>query len=213
MTKLNITNKRIYKLKKHKNQSKKNVPKKRKKKKRGRLGRSFRKRRRKYNIKNNSIKNYKKQKGGVKTDTEIISNEGKVTKNVFKSKQLQALEKKLGNVQRKIQKLNEEKKGIEIRRGEKRQRNTRSNQMVEELTGLYQNMEHLEVPKQIKQIQELHKGIDDDVKKLADFQIRALKINADIEHTQTEINIIGSDLNLAKTADKAYQKASNKNKK
>jgi len=65
MTKLNITNKRIYKLKKHKNQSKKKMPKKRKnKRRRGRKGRSFRKRR-KYNIKNNSIRKYSKQKGGA----------------------------------------------------------------------------------------------------------------------------------------------------
>jgi len=66
MTKLNITNKTIYKLKKNKNQSKKNVPKKRRyKKRKHKNGRSFRKRRRKYNIKNNSIKKYKKQRGGV----------------------------------------------------------------------------------------------------------------------------------------------------
>ena len=66
MTKLNITNKRLYKLKKHKNQSKKNMPKKRKNRKRRnrRGGRSFRKRR-KYNIKNNSIKKYHTQKGGT----------------------------------------------------------------------------------------------------------------------------------------------------
>ena len=64
MTKLNITNKRLYKLKKHKNQSKKNFPKKRKNRRRRARrggGKSFRKRR-KYNIKNNSIKIY--QKGG-----------------------------------------------------------------------------------------------------------------------------------------------------
>ena len=57
MTKLNITNKTIYKLKKNKNQSKKKAPKKRKHgKRKHKNGRSFRKRRRKYNIKNNSIK-------------------------------------------------------------------------------------------------------------------------------------------------------------
>ena len=69
MTKLNITNKRLYKLKKHKNQSKKNMPKKRKNRKRRnrRGGRSFRKRR-KYNIKNNSIKKYHTQKGGTKVE-------------------------------------------------------------------------------------------------------------------------------------------------
>ena len=69
MTKLNITNKTLYKLKKHKNQSKKNMPKKRKNRKRRnrRGGRSFRKRR-KYNIKNNSIKKYHKQKGGTKVE-------------------------------------------------------------------------------------------------------------------------------------------------
>ncbi len=64
MTKLNITNKRLYKLKKHRNQSKKNFPKKRKNRRRRARrggGKSFRKRR-KYNIKNNSIKIY--QKGG-----------------------------------------------------------------------------------------------------------------------------------------------------
>ena len=64
MTKLNITNKRLYKLKKHKHQSKKNFPKKRKNRRRRKRGggKSFRKRR-KYNIKNNSIKSYH-QKGG-----------------------------------------------------------------------------------------------------------------------------------------------------
>ena len=64
MTRLNITNKSIYKLKKNKNQSKKKVPKKRKYKKRNNRGTSFRKKRKKYNIKKNSIKNYN-QKGGV----------------------------------------------------------------------------------------------------------------------------------------------------
>ena len=64
MTRLNITNKSIYKLKKNKNQSKKKVPKKRKYKKRKKRGTSFRKKRKKYNIKKNSIKNYN-QKGGV----------------------------------------------------------------------------------------------------------------------------------------------------
>tara|TARA_B100001093_G_scaffold429299_2_gene424477 strand:- start:3124 stop:5088 length:1965 start_codon:yes stop_codon:yes gene_type:complete len=64
MTRLNITNKSIYKLKKNKNQSKKKVPKKRKYKKRKNRGTSFRKKRKKYNIKKNSIKNYN-QKGGV----------------------------------------------------------------------------------------------------------------------------------------------------
>lgn len=67
MTRLNITNKSIYKLKKNKNQSKKKVPKKRKYKKRNNRGTSFRKKRKKYNIKKNSIKNYN-QKGGVTTE-------------------------------------------------------------------------------------------------------------------------------------------------
>ena len=73
MTKLNITNKRLYKLKKHKNQSKKNMPKKRKNRKRRnrRGGRSFRKRR-KYNIKNNSIKKYHTQKGGSPTKEQFL---------------------------------------------------------------------------------------------------------------------------------------------
>ena len=73
MTKLNITNKRLYKLKKHKNQSKKNMPKKRKNRKRRnrRGGRSFRKRR-KYNIKNNSIKKYHTQKGGSPTREQFL---------------------------------------------------------------------------------------------------------------------------------------------
>ena len=69
MTKLNITNKRLYKLKKHRNQSKKNFPKKRKNRRRRRRGggKSFRKRR-KYNIKNNSIKSYHQKGGQVETD-------------------------------------------------------------------------------------------------------------------------------------------------
>jgi hypothetical protein len=89
MTKLNITNKRLYKLKKHKNQSKKNFPKKRKNRRRRARrggGKSFRKRR-KYNIKNNSIKIY--QKGGqggttgqklhdaAKKESEIINSKWK----------------------------------------------------------------------------------------------------------------------------------------
>ena len=87
MTKLNITNKTIYKLKKNKNQSKKNVPKKKKyKKRKHKNGRSFRKRRRKYNIKNNSIKKYKKQKGGagdeIDTKTASIKNKEKEVKQL-----------------------------------------------------------------------------------------------------------------------------------
>jgi hypothetical protein len=79
MTRLNITNKSIYKLKKNKNQSKKKVPKKRKYKKRNNRGTSFRKKRKKYNIKKNSIKNYN-QKGGVLnvkqiTNLRSVSNE------------------------------------------------------------------------------------------------------------------------------------------
>lgn len=71
MTRLNITNKSIYKLKKNKNQSKKNLAKKRKyKKRKNRRGKSFRKKRKKYNIKNNSVKNYTKQQGGAKKDGE-----------------------------------------------------------------------------------------------------------------------------------------------
>ena len=89
MTKLNITNKTLYKLKKHKNQSKKNMPKKRKNRKRRnrRGGRSFRKRR-KYNIKNNSIKKYHKQKGGTKVEggQEAVLNAAKMKEHVEKSK-------------------------------------------------------------------------------------------------------------------------------
>ena len=89
MTKLNITNKRLYKLKKHKNQSKKNMPKKRKNRKRRnrRGGRSFRKRR-KYNIKNNSIKKYHTQKGGAKVEAfgEATLNAAKMQEHVEKSK-------------------------------------------------------------------------------------------------------------------------------
>ena len=92
MTKLNITNKTIYKLKKNKNQSKKNVPKKRKHKKRKQKnGRSFRKRRRKYNIKNNSIKKYKKQKGGA---GEIDKKTASIKKKEEEVKQLKEQHKK-----------------------------------------------------------------------------------------------------------------------
>ena len=92
MTKLNITNKTIYKLKKNKNQSKKNVPKKRKyKKRKQRNGRSFRKRRRKYNIKNNSIKKYKKQKGGA---GEIDTKTASIKKKEEEVKQLKEQHKK-----------------------------------------------------------------------------------------------------------------------
>ena len=82
MTKLNITNKRLYKLKKHKNQSKKNFPKKRKNRRRRARrggGKSFRKRR-KYNIKNNSIKIY--QKGGQGEERRgTLSTPGEMLKN------------------------------------------------------------------------------------------------------------------------------------
>ena len=98
MTKLNITNKTIYKLKKNKNQSKKNVPKKRKyKKRKHKNGRSFRKRRRKYNIKNNSIKKYKKQRGGVKVDKtkSIKTSADKSMAIVQKERELEELNKQI----------------------------------------------------------------------------------------------------------------------
>ena len=87
MTRLNITNKSIYKLKKNKNQSKKKVPKKRKYKKRKKRGTSFRKKRKKYNIKKNSIKNYN-QKGGVLKAKQIknlksVTNEIKIAPRVM----------------------------------------------------------------------------------------------------------------------------------
>ena len=97
MTKLNITNKTIYKLKKNKNQSKKKAPKKRKyKKRKQKNGRSFRKRRRKYNIKNNSIKKYKKQKGGA---GEIDTKTASIKK---KEKELEELNKQIENKREEI---------------------------------------------------------------------------------------------------------------
>jgi hypothetical protein len=86
MTKLNITNKTLYKLKKRKNQSKKKMPKKRKNRRRQgrRGGRSFRKRRR-YNIKNNSMKKYRKQKGGAPTALEAGQKAKELVKSKYKS--------------------------------------------------------------------------------------------------------------------------------
>lgn len=217
MTKLNITNKKIYKLKKHKNQSQKNVPKKRKNKKRGHLGRSFRKRRKKYNIKNISIKKYKKQKGGVKTDTDIISDKGKVTKNVFKSKQLQALEKKLGNVQRKIEELGNTYKEVTAPQiTAKRIRFTNNEQLVRQLTDVYNDMTQEEqVTNIITELKKLHKDIgnDDDIKKLSNRQMEALKLKTDIEHTQNEIDLIKPILNAANQNKKDYEKATDKKKR
>lgn len=88
MTKLNITNKRLYKLKKHRNQSKKNFPKKRKNRRRRARrggGKSFRKRR-KYNIKNNSIKIYQKGgQGGTDNWTKAANKEMEIINSKWKS--------------------------------------------------------------------------------------------------------------------------------
>ena len=109
MTKLNITNKTIYKLKKNKNQSKKKAPKKRKHgKRKHKNGRSFRKRRRKYNIKNNSIKKYKKQRGGAGETNEKKPEKPKKP-DIYKTTSIVAKEQQL-------QKLNEDKgKAVEKR--------------------------------------------------------------------------------------------------
>ena len=204
MTKLNITNKRIYKLKKHKNQSKKKVPKKRKNKKRGRKGRSFRKRRKKYNFKNNSKKKYKKQKVGVITTTSTdkgkMKDTGEIGK-VFKSGRLKALEKELGNEQRKIKKLNDTYKKEEEEAKAKLDRFAKNEELVGRLATAYTDMTQegeLITDALIEDIDKLHKeiGDDDDIKKLSVKQIKALKLNADIEHGEVEIGIILSLIHI-----------------
>ena len=212
MTKLNITNKRLYKLKKHKNQSKKNVPKKRKnKKRRQRAGRSFRKRRRKYNIKNMSMKNYKKQKGGVITtkstdkgnlDTEKVG-------EVFKSEKLKEKETELKDVQRKILELGNVFTETNDKIRPKRVRLTTNNELINELKELYNDMKNevVLIPEKIEQIQKLHKDIDDDVKELSVRQMKALKLNADIKHNKAEITLIEPLYRTAKSMDNKFKKA------
>ena len=69
---MNITKKRLYKIKKTKNQSRKRKI-NRKKKKTKRKKRSFRRKRRKYNIKNKSLKKHSKKKyGGATGDEKIV---------------------------------------------------------------------------------------------------------------------------------------------
>ena len=88
MTKLNITNKRLYKLKKHKHQSKKNFPKKRKNRRRRARrggGKSFRKRR-KYNIKNNSIKRYHQTGGQGGNTKEMLAKAAHKESEIINSK-------------------------------------------------------------------------------------------------------------------------------
>lgn len=219
MTKLNITNKRIYKLKKHKNQSKKNVPKKRKNKKRGRLGRSFRKRRRKYNIKNNSIKNYKKQKGGVKTDTKIIGKKGEETENVFKSEQLQALENKLGDVQRKIDDLNAKIPDINKKKRTRRITLTKSNALIEELRQLRKDIttDDKIIKDKIDEIRNLHKmkpGDDPeknrDLKELSEMQIKSIELNFNLEEGGPHFDDAKRLLEGAKAAKITYDKQQKK---
>ena len=203
MTKLNITNKRLYKLKKHKNQSKKNVPKKRKNKKRGqRAGRSFRKRRRKYNIKNNSIKNYKKQKGGVKGVKEIMG----------KSKELQELEKRLDNVQRKIQKLNEEKEAVETKRQARRKRLEANNTLVNKVKK-ETNEETMDAG--IEEIRKLHLNQDDDIKKLSEMQIESIESTYNLEESKPHFDDatrLLEDANAAKITYDKQQKTAAKDK-
>ena len=68
---MNITKKRLYKIKKTKNQSRKRKIKPKKKTKRKK--RSFRRKRRKYNLKNKSVKKYSKKKyGGAPGDEKIV---------------------------------------------------------------------------------------------------------------------------------------------
>ena len=69
---MNITKKRLFKIKKTKNQSRKRI--KKSKKKTRRKKRSFRRKRKKYNLKNRSVKKYSKKKYGGATGDE---------KNVF----------------------------------------------------------------------------------------------------------------------------------
>lgn len=65
---MNITKKRLYKIKKTKNQSRKRIKKPKKKTKRKK--RSFRRKRKKYNLKNRSVKKYSKKKYGGATGDE-----------------------------------------------------------------------------------------------------------------------------------------------
>lgn len=217
MTKLNITNKKIYKLKKHKNQSQKNVPKKRKNKKRGHLGRSFRKRRKKYNIKNISIKKYNKQKGGVITTTSTGKGNLKDHEvgRVFKSKELKKKETELKDVQRKIPVLNEtyEKEINEAKA--KLARFNENHKLVGKLYAAYSGMEEDRILNLIEELKKLHNKIgdddDDDVKKLSNRQMKALKLKTDIEHASTEMDLIKPILNDAKkTSKNEYIKATDK---
>ena len=67
----------------------------------------------------------------------------------------------------------------------------------------------------IEDIDKLHKeiGDDDDIKKLSVKQIKALKLNADIEHGEVEIGIIKPLLNQQKAKEKEYKNASTKKDK
>ena len=67
---IGITKKRLYKIKKTKNQSRKIPKRKRKGKRKKKQNKSFRRRRRNYNLKNKSLKNYKG--GGFFTFKEIM---------------------------------------------------------------------------------------------------------------------------------------------
>lgn len=214
MTKLNITNKKIYKLKKHKNQSQKNVPKKRKNKKRGHLGRSFRKRRKKYNIKNISIKKYNKQKGGVITTTSTGKGNLKDHEvgRVFKSKELKKKETELKDVQRKIPVLNETYEKEINEANAKLARFNENHNLVGQLYAAYIGMEEDRIPNLIEELKQLHNeiGNDDDVKKLSNRQMIALKLKTDIEHASTEMDLIKPILNDAKKNKNEYKKATDK---
>ena len=186
------------------------------------MGRSFRKRRKKYNIKNNSIKKYKKQKGGVikttSTDKGKMKNAEEVG-NVFKSERLKALEKQLGDVQRIIKELNDTAVREEEEAKAKLDRFEENKELVGRLAKAYDNMAEQEevdsTSNLIKELNTLHKeiGDDDDIKKLSNRQMKALKLNADIQHGEVEIGNINPFLNQQKAKEKEYKNASTKKDK
>lgn len=208
MTKLNITNKTIYKLKKNKNQSKKNVPKKRKyKKRKHKNGRSFRKRRRKYNIKNNSIKKYKKQKGGViKVDTakSIKTSKEKTMDIIKREKELVKL-KEQQEQERKLLKQ-EKQENLEFKATKERGVDTKPHQ--EKILKLGYKKENEE--KKIKKLDTYKEHVDAKLKEYKDNLKNLKKIKKDkdniekannrIKSKNAEIGKKNAEIELAKNA-------------
>ena len=207
MTKLNITNKTIYKLKKNKNQSKKNVPKKRKHKKRKQKnGRSFRKRRRKYNIKNNSIKKYKKQRGGVgeidkrtaksKDDGKIIRqfvDQQNEKEKEIKTQQYELRQSKNGRIDENSAMYKITQKIIKL--GGKLEDETTKLQKLDE----YKTHVETKLKEQINEVKPLKKPIEERKKSIRNA-------NTTIKSKTTEIGKLNSEKQLAERRRKDLQK-------